>query len=438
MRLLYTPRPDVLSRAIEQRADVIYPDPGFLSGRLGSNLSVPDLLAQAGSPPPAVLFREVNVWDVLTGLDSAQGLKLAFFMDCHVGLAWHKDYAHGFDRVLVALQRYVDDFRKNGIERPVYFPLFFQGSAGEALDHPPETERPYDLAFIGQVSGRPERETFFEALRKELGEKLNVYFGPGREDEFYPRAKIVINECLGDSFWSQRIFQAMGYGSVVLVEDETWQDGPLFENGRHCVSYKRYDAASAAAQIKSMLSDDARRLEVARQGWREVLEKHTVDHRADALVEMISGPVADPPPVDAIQRGYLLGRAYLRMALHWGFLQKISLFTLELERLEEARRLLVRVPVAHPSYPYAAALLGLWSLMSGRVAEAEALWKMLFRSTHACIGVGQLLDRFYLAMNRPADRSRFAEEWKERFKTGAPVAGHEDRQIVEIAYRFFS
>jgi hypothetical protein len=103
---------------------------------------------------------------------------------------------------------------------------------------------------------------------------------------YYAAAAIVLNDHWTDmrdeGFISNRIYDALASGAFVLTDEVAGLDAE-FETGLMTWS----DPESLRAAIDRYLPDPAVRRSIAERGRRAVLERHTFDHRAAAILETI-------------------------------------------------------------------------------------------------------------------------------------------------------
>ena len=82
-----------------------------------------------------------------------------------------------------------------------------------------------------------------------------------------------------------RVFEAMGAGSLLLTDKVDSLD-ELFQDGVHLVTYSSLD--EAVDKAKFYLKNDSLREKIALSGYKEVMDKHTIDHRLDVILNEIN------------------------------------------------------------------------------------------------------------------------------------------------------
>jgi len=185
--------------------------------------------------------------------------------------------ARYFDLVFVAQKDYVEIFRRVN-KSSFWLPLACEREIHKDL----QMDRDYDIVFVGNLNPRWHLDRV--RLLRRLSEKFNVKAFEGVYGEemarVYSRAKIVFNKSVGNEV-NMRVFEAMACGAMLLTDDI--EDGmkDLFVDREHLVLYKEYNIEDLAAYY---LEHDQEREEIAREGQREVLQKHTYDHRIDTMI----------------------------------------------------------------------------------------------------------------------------------------------------------
>lgn len=101
----------------------------------------------------------------------------------------------------------------------------------------------------------------------------------------YADAKIVIN-CAADQLRTinMRLFEGMGCGALVVTDQVPGQER-LFQDGEHCVVFEGVDDVLAKLEHCLAHLDQAQR--IASAGYRHVMARHTYDHRARELLDVV-------------------------------------------------------------------------------------------------------------------------------------------------------
>lgn len=220
--------------------------------------------------------------------------------DVHIdkkGYDYRLARAKQFDHVFLCHKAYIQDFIKDGIDpaKIHYMPV-----AAE-----PDCYRPYlvmekwDWGFIGHFNSQ-HRIDLLDRFIKEfglgedkgyLGYRMPQILGHCVLDDAakkYSMSRIVINDSIHQDL-NMRTFEAMACKKLVLTE---WNEpaAELFENEKHIVYYKTLDEAVAWARY--YLAETEKRNAIAEAGYREIISKHTYNHRA---LEMLKTCIAWEP-----------------------------------------------------------------------------------------------------------------------------------------------
>jgi spore maturation protein CgeB len=83
---------------------------------------------------------------------------------------------------------------------------------------------------------------------------------------------------------SPKLFEAMACRACVF-SDAQRDAQSLFEDGRHVVFFK--DPAELRSKINFYLNQDKKREDIARQGYEEVISKHTYQHRLKQIISTL-------------------------------------------------------------------------------------------------------------------------------------------------------
>jgi spore maturation protein CgeB len=89
---------------------------------------------------------------------------------------------------------------------------------------------------------------------------------------------------------SPKVYETMACQSFLLVDNQK-DVRSLFEDGRHLVIFK--DIEDIREKIAYYLNHSQERKEIARQGYEEVIKKHTYIHRIKKLVQVIYPEIKD-------------------------------------------------------------------------------------------------------------------------------------------------
>lgn len=147
----------------------------------------------------------------------------------------------------------------------------------------------YDIVFVGNINPTVYLERV--KLLKLIGQKfdLKVFSGVyGREmAKIFSQAKIVFNKSAGGEI-NMRIFEALSCNSLLITDRLKPETGleELFQDKKHLVLYdNEYDLLQ---KIDYYLKHESEREEISYNGYVEVLNKHTYEHRVKEMLKIVS------------------------------------------------------------------------------------------------------------------------------------------------------
>lgn len=227
--------------------------------------------------PDLFLWVESGVWYPLEGFKNLPCPTACYLIDVHLSLERHLEFAKNFDYVFIAQKEYLPKFKEAGIERVFWLPL----ACDPDIHGKKPWEKIYDLSFIGSLNNQRRID-----LLNKLKGRFNLYYGRcflERMAEVFSQSKIVFNNSVNNDL-NMRVFEALCSGSM-LITDEARASGltDLFEDKKHLVVYRDEDELMELAGY--YLENDGERERIAEQGMKEVLNKHTYEHR---VVEMLN------------------------------------------------------------------------------------------------------------------------------------------------------
>lgn len=208
--------------------------------------------------------------------------------DTHLGFDYRLEKSRKFDHVFCAQKQAVIDFKANGVDAE-WLPHAFEPNAYHDLENLDETGKPtpftyankdFDVCFVGNVNS-PNRIDFLDSMFKEFP---NFFFGQRRFQDaakIYAKSKICLNIAMKEDL-NMRCFEVMGAGGFLLTDWVPHID-ELFEDGKHLVLYRSIEEAIDKA--KYYLAHDSEREKIAQAGHELVMQKHTIDHRVDRMLE---------------------------------------------------------------------------------------------------------------------------------------------------------
>lgn len=157
----------------------------------------------------------------------------------------------------------------------------------------PLDQRRWDIAFVGSTTAQvyEKRRAILRAIRAHFAGRAAVTLRAKvyveRLAALYADAKIVVN-CAADFLRTinMRLFEGMGCGALVVTDWVPDQER-LFEDGKHYVIYRDVDDLLAKLDYYLARLDLAQ--QIATAGYRHAMARHTYEHRARELLEIIEG-----------------------------------------------------------------------------------------------------------------------------------------------------
>ncbi len=247
---------------------------------------------------------ETNICDLVGSEDAGSTFYLgsldqlfAGIQDLHLRTAIWTDYLEAanhpfrpclqlFDVVLCSQRSAIADLERAGIRQVVWLPFAYDTT----LMSDPTRDKLYDVAFVGSLNLPPSRRERSEILGRLAGRfRCNDYCTPVFGIDMmrvYNQARIVVNIPAPGSF-NMRTFEALASGAMLLTKAVGSGQEVLFEDGHHLVTYQ--DANDLISKVEYYLKHDVERERIAAAGMKEVLAKHTYEHRVARVLEVVSG-----------------------------------------------------------------------------------------------------------------------------------------------------
>ena len=242
-----------------------------------------DILEAKGFTPDVVLWSDTCQPPTVAGLEALPWPTMAYSIDQYLN-PWHVAFSAAFDLALVAQSDYLPIFAREHPRPALWLPLF----CDPAYDLDPGLPRDIPMSFVGTLDppANPLRRNFLESLKRLV--PLATLSGDYRP--VFGRSRLALNQSAAGEL-NLRLFQAMACGAAVLTEDTGNGLRDLFTPGQHLMVYERNNPASAAAQALAALADPGL-TDMAQAGRQEVLAKHTVDVRAQAILDQAENLLA--------------------------------------------------------------------------------------------------------------------------------------------------
>ncbi|CAI2718397.1 glycosyltransferase family protein [Nitrospina watsonii] len=253
----------------------------------------PDMSREPGAPVRSVLSNLPKGWQpdvyiyVETGLNTIPGdlntltiPKVCYLIDTHLNLDHHLQIARPFDLVFLAQKEYVARFREAGMEWVEWLPL----ACDPEIHGKQDVAKRHDVGFVGSILPTLPR-------RKQLLDSLAQHFNVHKDRRFmdemaavFSQSRVVFNNAVNNDL-NMPVFEALCSGSL-LVTDAAPGSGlaELFEDGTHLAIY---DDASIVDTVRYYLDHPEEAERMAAAGRREVLARHTYDHRVQVLMQHV-------------------------------------------------------------------------------------------------------------------------------------------------------
>lgn len=203
------------------------------------------------------------------------------------------------DIVFCAQKRAVDEFKRDGIQNPIWLPHAVEPLAycdsdsaefekgvfiSKQISKPYEfLSKKYDVAFVGHINSANR----IEALDRIFKEFPNFFYGKrlfNQAAEIYARSKIVFNISMTDDV-NMRCFEVLGSKSFLLTNWLPTIEELGFEDGKTCALYRTLDEAVEKARYYIEHEDE--RQKIVEAGHELAMSRHTIDHRVDIMLQEI-------------------------------------------------------------------------------------------------------------------------------------------------------
>lgn len=217
-------------------------------------------------------------------LDKLACPKVCYFIDSHLNLSLHLQWAQNFDRVFIAQREYLDQFRQAGITAH-WLPL----GCDPEIHSGKNNEKIHEIGFVGSVQQNSRRHQLLSLLTANF----SVYYERCFWDEMsqlFSQSKLVFNEAIRNDL-NMRVFEAMSTGSLLLTDlaRNSGQD-ILFRDGE---DYAVYQDNTIVDVAKFYMENEALREQIAARGRRLVHNAHTYGHRVEDLLAVSLGGKPD-------------------------------------------------------------------------------------------------------------------------------------------------
>ena len=217
-------------------------------------------------------------------LDSLPCPKVSYFIDSHLNLEAHLDWAKQFDLIFIAQREYLEEFRKLGL-KTYWLPLGCDPEVHRRFDVP----KVHSIGFVGGIPPGLRRE----ALLKTLASQIPIHYERCFWDDMarvFSQSQIVFNEAVKNDL-NMRVFEVLSTGTMLLTDlaKNSGQD-ELFRDGEDYAVYRDNIICDVA---RFYLDNDELREAIAARGERLVHNAHTYAHRIQDLLAVALGGKAD-------------------------------------------------------------------------------------------------------------------------------------------------
>lgn len=284
------------------------------------SVHVNHILERCPFEPDFILISDsIDMRSAFLGLEAVGIPRVFFGVDSPMNAFWQFHYARTFDFAFFDQKSMTERFQLEHPDhagRVHWLPL----AADQRIYRPLDLEKAYDISFVGSLNDRlrPKRSWMLKELNQHF--QVNVFDGGGSRSvppdqvaQIYNRSKIVLNENLFPGL-NLRTFEIMACGTCLVTEesDARWKD--LFDDWKHLVAFR---SDNLIENLKILLGDDQKREAIAQTGRQLVLEKHTIDHRAERLLSLVSENLLEQSVPQVKFGTSYLGHAFLQLSTRW-------------------------------------------------------------------------------------------------------------------------
>ena len=209
--------------------------------------------------------------------------------DTHIGYEHRLNTAKKFDFVFCAQKRAVEEFIRDGVDPKKVF--WLPHAAENDVYRPLSIVERWKWCFIGHFNST-HRIDLMDHFIKEwpLGDEGYIGWRGTQEsgrntfddaNRKFNQAKLIVSDSIKDDI-NMRTFEALAAKRCLLTNDIPTL-GELFEHKKHLWTYRSIEEAVMSA--KALLVDDEQRNYIAEQGYKEVISKHTYNHRVRTILK---------------------------------------------------------------------------------------------------------------------------------------------------------
>ena len=236
--------------------------------------------------PDLYLWVETGLSDIPVDLRQHDLPKVCYLIDTHINFDSHLEIAKNFDFVFLAQKAYVQPLIQAGLKNVVWLPLACDPGIHGKVD----VAKKCDVGFVGSISAKPDR-------RKNLLDKIQKRFDLDCQRKFmdemaehFSSSRIVFNNAINNDL-NMRVFEALCSGSL-LVTDSAPGSGleELFTDKEHLVIY---DDEKLEEKLSQYIENASERERIASAGRKEVLARHTYEHRTNAMIQVLDQKISN-------------------------------------------------------------------------------------------------------------------------------------------------
>jgi len=184
-----------------------------------------------------------------------------------LNLGWAFDKVYTFDKCSLEM------YKQLGVRDVDWLPLACDPETHMPMDMPKEI----NISMVGHMF--PNRQQLYEKLNKSF-DKILFTTDYQRYPEIVAKSKINLNLGIGPTGIQMRVFELLSMKSFVISNDIS--DGKLFEDKKHLVYYTDDTICDL---ISHYLQNEDECMQIANEGHKEVLDKHTYRHKVRKIIE---------------------------------------------------------------------------------------------------------------------------------------------------------
>lgn len=189
-----------------------------------------------------------------------------------------------YDLVFAGQRAYVPLLRAAGSRHVLWLPM----ACDPTVHKPVESRRIHDVVFVGGTSEPVhwQRRKLLEALRSSYSVLALEHIYGESMCRAFATGQISFNHSAVEDV-NMRIFEALGMGCALLTNRQSVPNGllDLFEDGTHLVTYA--DEPDLLRKASQLLANSPQLERLRIEGRREVLARHTYDHRVQTILKTV-------------------------------------------------------------------------------------------------------------------------------------------------------